>query len=242
MQTVTLSLFHFKGVSRTAWAFGQMGLARRVLQAMPDCSFVKQMGTGTKEGFTPVPNLHVYGIIAAWPSEEIARNRIADQRIFQRYRHRASESWTLYLRTTRATGAWSGSQPFLADPSLENAEPIVVLTRAQVKTRHLLAFWKRAPAISDVIGGDRHVVFKIGLGEVPFKNQVTFSIWPDQAAIKRFAYAKGPHQMAIQAVRDGDWFSEELFARFAVLGSEGTWGGAEKRLTTATEDAREAVF
>jgi spheroidene monooxygenase len=40
-----------------------------------------------------------------------------------------------------------------------------------------------------------------------------------------FAHKDGPHAQAIKAVRDGDWFSEELFARFKVLGDSGTWGG-----------------
>ena len=35
----------------------------------------------------------------------------------------------------------------------------------------------------------------------------------------------GPHAQAIKAVRDGNWFREELYARFHILGDSGTWGG-----------------
>ncbi len=40
------------------------------------------------------------------------------------------------------------------------------------------------------------------------------------------AFARtGPHAEAIRAVRDEGWFSEELYARFAVHSDAGTWNG-----------------
>lgn len=251
-QTVTLSLFRYSGIADAAWAFGQMGLARRAFAALPTTGFVKQLGTGVKEGFTPRPNWSVYGVIAAWPSEAIARETISDAQVFRDHRGRAAESWTLFLQTRRVWGAWAGGAPFQATPALAadsspqtedmsqrdgSDAPIVVLTRAQVKLRHVLSFWSQAPAVSDVIGENQHVLFKIGLGEVPFRNQVTFSIWPDAASIHAFAYADGAHARAIKAVRQGDWFSEELYARFALVGMEGSWSGAEGRLPRPIEAA-----
>ncbi|MEL6933929.1 MAG: spheroidene monooxygenase, partial [Pseudomonadota bacterium] len=83
----------------------------------------------------------------------------------------------------------------------------------------------RVPDISDMIGEDPNVAFKIGIGEVPLLHQVTFSIWPDTQGMARFARADGPHARAIKAVREGDWFHEELYARFNVRGDRGTWEG-----------------
>jgi spheroidene monooxygenase len=83
------------------------------------------------------------------------------------------------------------------------------------------------PGISDVIGTDPNVAFKIGIGEVPLLHQVTFSIWPDTASMAAFARGDGPHGRAIRAVREGNWFAEELYARFQLLGSEGTWQGRD---------------
>jgi spheroidene monooxygenase len=40
-----------------------------------------------------------------------------------------------------------------------------------------------------------------------------------------FAHRDGPHARAIRAVREGNWFREELYARFRVLGAEGQWSG-----------------
>ena len=76
-----------------------------------------------------------------------------------------------------------------------------------------------------MIGKDPNVIFKIGIGEVPWLHQVTFSIWPDAASMNQFART-GPHAEAIRAVRTEGWFKEELYARFVVLGDQGTWGGA----------------
>ena len=75
-----------------------------------------------------------------------------------------------------------------------------------------------------MIGQDPNVMFKVGLGELPLLNQVTFSIWPDTECMAGFART-GPHAEAIHAVREEGWFNEELYARFTLLSDLGTWGG-----------------
>ena len=203
-----------------------MGLARPAMARLPDIGFWKLCGSGTGEGFTPLPNTAVYAILATWPSEPVARARVAHGRVFQRYRAHAAESWTLYLAPTSVRGAWAGHVPFRADTRAQPG-PLAALTRATVKPRIARSFWRRVPAISDVIGADPNVIFKIGIGEVPLLHQVTFSVWPDTASMAAFARADGPHARAIAAVRDGGWFNEELYARFQILGETGTWGGID---------------
>jgi spheroidene monooxygenase len=102
---------------------------------------------------------------------------------------------------------------------------VAALTRASIKPSVAMKFWNRVPDISRMIGADTNVAFKIGIGEVPLLHQITFSIWPDVASMADFARTNGPHAAAIKAVREGSWFSEELYARFAILGDTGTWGG-----------------
>ena len=92
------------------------------------------------------------------------------------------------------------------------------------------------PDISRVIGADPNVMFKIGIGEVPWLHQVTFSIWPDAAAMATFART-GPHGEAIRAVRAEGWFREELYARFALVGETGTWGGRSPLTDTQNPEA-----
>ena len=222
-QIVSLSFYRFAQVPARMWAFAMMGLARRAMSKVPDIGFWKLCGSGTGEGFTPVPNTAVYAILATWPDEKTARQQTQTARVFQKYRTRASEAWTVFLSPTSTRGKWSGETPFSVFDAPNNGA-LAALTRATIKPSVLAQFWRRVPDISKVIGRDPNVVFKIGIGEVPWFHQVTFSIWPDTKTMANFART-GPHAEAITSVRDGNWFSEELYARFAVLSDCGTWNG-----------------
>lgn len=224
MQTVTLSLFRFDTRLTRLWVLGQMGVARFGLARTPDIGFWKLCGSGTGEGFTPRPNWDVWAILSVWPDLATARARISSAPVFTRWRQQAGEDWTIFLSPASARGDWSGRIPFaVTDPMLPGA--VAALTRATLRPSKLMKFWGRVPDISAVIGADPNVVFKIGIGEVPILHQVTFSVWPDAAAMANFARGDGPHGRAIRAVRDEGWFHEELYARFRILGSLGTWGG-----------------
>ncbi len=224
MHCASLSLFRFPSVASRLWVLGQMGSARFALPKMPGIRDWKLCGSGTGEGFTPVPNTQVWAILAAWESEEAARVGTAASDVFRRWRARASESWTVFLATTSVRGRWGGGEPFVPDAK-PGPGPLAALTRASVRPSVALRFWGRVPDISAMIGEDPNVIFKIGIGEVPFLHQVTFSIWPDIRSMAAFAREDGPHARAIRAVREGGWFREELYARFRVLGEAGTWGG-----------------
>lgn len=223
-QTTTITFLRFARWRDRAWAFAMMGGARRAMARVPDLQFWKLCGSGIGEGFTPLPNTAVYAILCTWPDAATAQARLAEQQIFARYRARASEHWTVYLKPTSARGAWSGKRPFspVSEPVFG---PVAALTRATIKPRILHRFWGRVPDISRMIGSDPNVMFKIGIGEVPWLHQVTFSIWPGTAEMAAFARTNGPHAAAIKAVRDGAWFREELYARFAIAGESGSWGG-----------------
>ncbi len=222
-QSVSLSFFRFSGGVARAWAFAQMGLARPSLARTPDIGFWKLCGSGTGEGFTPVPNTAVYAILATWPDDATARARVATSPVFARYRARAVEAWSVFLSPTSVKGQWSGQSPFSTGAG-SSSGPLAALTRATVRPSVAARFWGRVPNISDKIGADPNVVFKIGIGEVPLLHQVTFSIWPDERAMAAFART-GPHAEAIRAVRSEGWFKEELYARFAVCSDMGTWHG-----------------
>lgn len=223
-QITCLSVFRFAGPGARMWAFSQMLLARHAMARLPDVRFWKLFGSGVGQGFTPIPNTAVYGILTTWPSRDTASAGLK-AKVFRRYRNKASEHWTVFLETTSARGRWSGRSPFSVSSAAHGA--IAVLTRATLRPRILLQFWKRVPKISAAIGRDRNVAFKIGLGEVPWLHQVTFSIWPDSISVMDFARRDGPHAHAIRAVREGQWFAEELYARFNIVGSDGSWNGAD---------------
>ena len=225
MRTVSLSFFRFASLPARLWVLGQMGAARVSFARMPEVGFWKLCGSGSGEGFTPRPNTAVWAILATWPDAATATDRIERAPVYRRWRARASESWTLLLEPTSARGTWSGAAPFTPTEG-PCPGPVVALTRATIRTRTMLRFWARVPDISATIGADPSVLFKIGIGEVPFLHQVTVSIWPDAAAMAHFARGDGPHGRAIRAVREGGWFAEELYARFRILDEWGQWGGA----------------
>ena len=201
-----------------------MGIARVEMSRIQKLDFWKLCGSGTGEGFTPRPNTAVYAILCAWQDLETAEKQLKTNKIFERYRIKSSENWTVFLGPASVRGEWAGKKPFDADHKLDKG-PIAALTRATIKPSVALRFWKHVPAISNVIGKNNDVMFKIGIGEVPFFHQITFSIWPDAISMAEFARKDGPHARAIQSVREGLWFKEELYARFKVIDTKGTWNG-----------------
>lgn len=224
MQSVTLSLYHFGSLPARLWAFGQMATARFALRNVKGLQSFKLCGSGTGEGFTPVPNTAVYAILATWPDHDTARRAMFGADVFRRYNAMAEEVRTIFLTPASARGQWAGTEPFETQ-DIDIDGPIAALTRATVKPNVALKFWGQVPDISNVIGQDPNVMFKIGIGEVPWLHQVTFSIWPDTDSMANFARNDGPHARAIQAVREEGWFREELYARFRVDAIEGVWQG-----------------
>ena len=203
-----------------------MGLARLHLSRVPQISFFKLFGTGSDDGFTfkvnPLTNTGVYAILAVWQNKNIAEKTISIDSLFHRYRDYSTQNWTIFLEPISVKGVWNGKQPFAPNGDKIDGQ-IVALTRATLKIRTMLSFWKKVPNVQKMIASDKNVLFKIGLGEVPLFNQVTFSIWPNAEAMESFARKNGPHADAIRAVRKGNWFSEELYARFKICGENGKW-------------------
>jgi spheroidene monooxygenase len=169
MQVTTLSFFRFEGFWDQFWAFRQMGLARRPLRRLPGIGFWKLMGVG-RALFNPAPNFSLYAILATWPSVEAARAQTLGSAVFERYRARSVESWTLVLSATRSRGAWDHADPFPISEPLRPDEPVGVLTRATIDVAEdSCPFWRSVPA------GERHgrppsrrrCGSSIGMGEWP---------------------------------------------------------------------------
>ena len=192
---------------------------------MPGLRFFKLMGSGTGEGFAPVPNTAVWAILAAWDDAAAARRGLASGP-FARWEARAAETCHLTLAPTSARGAWGGVAPFGGGDAAggDSDAPLAVLTRATLRPAGLRGFWRKVPGVDAAIGADPAVRLKVGVGEVPWLHQVTFSVWPDARAMAAFART-GRHAEAVSAVRQGGWFAEELYARFRVADARGRWQG-----------------
>ena len=226
-QIVAISFFRFEGVFQKLWAFSQMGFARKKLKKIKQISFFKLFGSGTGEGFTPYPNTSVYAILSVWNNLGDAENNIEEREIYENYRTHSIENWTVFLSPISSKGYWDKTNPFKPNKNefKKKDHMLAALTRATIKPKIMLKFWSKVPAISKVIGNDKNVLFKMGLGEIPWFHQVTFSIWPNAKTMADFARKDGPHAKAIKSVREGNWFSEELYARFEVKKAIGKWCG-----------------
>jgi hypothetical protein len=72
------------------------------------------------------------------------------------------------------------------------------------------------------MNGAKGFITSVGIGEVPFIKQATFSIWESLDDVKQFAYRQRQHAEIIKLTRQEDWYSEDLFARFSIIQSFGT--------------------
>jgi len=139
-----------------------------------------------------------------------------------------AEVATISLRTLRARGRWAGHEvpapaPPAGDPGPDG--PLVVLTRARVRPRSWRSFTGAIPPVDADLQGAAGRLRSIGVGEWPVLVQATLSVWEDAAAMSAFSRTEA-HRRAIRRTADERWYTEELFARFAIAGVEGSWDGA----------------
>ncbi|TXK25022.1 spheroidene monooxygenase [Pontibacter qinzhouensis] len=222
----TLTLFGLKK-GHIRWGLAQMGTSVKPLNVTPGLLFYKLLGSGVGKGFSLQPNFRRYGLLCTWESGAAAEEFFKHAPLLETYRQHSEEIWTVWLHTLQSHGLWSGESPFA--PFLEKmpAGPVAVLTRASVNWLALPSFIKYAPAATRALDSAAGLLCSIGLGELPFVRQATFSIWESAEAIKAYAYKDVAHQEVIKRTRSENWYSEELFARFSPFASEGTWQGKD---------------
>jgi hypothetical protein len=221
----TLTLCRYRGAERI-WAFNRMGSARRDLARADGLRFWKLLGTGHGNGYSLKPDLSRYGLLAVWESVEASAAFLADAPLMRSYREHAAEAWSVTMLTLQTHGGWSGRNPFGgAVVPLATESPVAVLTRASIRPSRLRAFWRAVPATSERLAAAPGLLASVGTGEVPFVRPATFSVWRSERAMLTFAYGSSEHRDVIRRRRDEGWYSEELFARFLPVASEGTWNG-----------------
>ncbi|MDB5270297.1 MAG: Spheroidene monooxygenase [Hymenobacter sp.] len=229
MHLTTLTVFTLKPGHRR-WALAQMGTAPPQLQRVPGLRFSKLLGSGAANGFGVWPNFDRYGLMAVWEDVAFAEAFFSRNPLWAAYQQRSAEQWTVHLAPIKAQGLWDGKSPFdytATSVSAPAETPVAVLTRASIRWRKVPRFWKFVEPTSAALAHATGVRAAIGLGELPLVRQATFSVWESGWAMQEYAYKDAKHREVIKLTRRENWYAEELFARFRVLGSEGTMDGVE---------------
>jgi hypothetical protein len=214
-QITTITLFQFKSLASKFWALSQMQFAHKHLVKVNGQSFYKLMGSGRGSGFSIWPDFSVYALLQVWDSENVADEFFAKAKIIEDYHCRAAKIHTTFCKSITSHGYWDNQNPFAENLDLsDNESPILVLTRATIKWRHLYKFWKYVPTSYIPLNGNKGLVYSKGVGEWPMVQMATISLWKSAEAMKQFAYQSKEHQQAIKMTKDIKWYKEELFARF----------------------------
>ncbi|MES2764757.1 MAG: hypothetical protein V4642_02740 [Bacteroidota bacterium] len=220
----TFTLFSYSGFQK-AWAFSQMAFAPPLLKRVRGLEFFKMLGTGRGNGFSIRPDFSRYGLLCVWESEVVADEFFKSSPLFKKFLQHSDEYFTVKLQPFQAHGKWDGVAPFKTDKNIVLKTPVAVLTRATIRPQRLRRFWQFVPETSAELDAARGRIASIGIGEAPLFRQATLSFWHDEESVKDFAYRSPKHREVIRLTREEAWYSEDLFARFAVVKTEGKTEG-----------------
>lgn len=220
METVTTVTF-FSFTKNKFWAFKQMGIAPFRMNSVEGLKFFKFLGTGGGKGFSLWPDFSTYAFLGVWDDESTYVNFKNTHPIFLAYQKMADTQRDLVLESQMSHGKWSGVNPFQQNKSsdfkIKSKQLAVVITRATLRWNRLFSFWLAVPAASRAIEEAEGIQYFKGIGEWPFIQQATLSIWDDFEAVNTFAYKGKKHSEIIKKTREKKWYKEDLFSRFHLI-------------------------
>jgi len=216
-RVTSVSLYHFN--KNLFWAFKQMGIAPRQFKLTPGLHFFKFLGTGGGEGFSLKPDFSTYALLSVWESQHHFEQQLEENSVYKMYKENSYKVRHLLLKPIKSHGSWDNQNPFETDKdlSLEDTSPLVIITRATLNWSKLLSFWKSVPKASKAISQAEGIQYYKGIGEWPFIQQATLSIWNNAAAVNQFAYRSKRHAEIVTKTRKQKWYKEDMFVRFQLI-------------------------
>jgi hypothetical protein len=179
------------------------------------------MGSGKNGTFDIMPDFNQWAIMVFYEAEkyhEADLKPLLGKFIIGWWKFFKADTRYFLLEPYAGHGTWDG-QSFV-DPKNKTADPegkIAVLTRATIRLSRLKHFWTAVPKTADQLETNKGFIYSIGIGEIPFIKQATFSVWESIEDMKAFAYKKMAHQEVIRRTRKESWYSEEMFLRFRII-------------------------
>jgi len=187
--------------------------------------FYKLMGSGRNGTFDIMPDFNQWAIMVFFEADKYQEKDInhlskllLGKFILGWWKFFKADTRYFLLEPYAGHGTWDG-QSFV-DPKNKIADPegkIAVLTRATIRLSRLQHFWKAVPKTAEQLEANKGFVYSVGIGEIPFIKQATFSVWESIEDMKAFAYKKMAHQDVIRRTRKESWYSEEMFLRFKII-------------------------
>tara|TARA_X000001036_G_scaffold234986_1_gene219361 strand:+ start:5733 stop:6428 length:696 start_codon:yes stop_codon:yes gene_type:complete len=213
----TLTLFSFG--KNWYWPFKQMAFSKKNFKEKNGLEFIRVMGTGGGSGFSLRPDFSTYAILCVWKNKNSSELFFKSHEMFNTYIRKSISVRHIEMKAIKSHGFWDRLQPFknqeINDEIIDL--PVAVITRATLNWRMLIQFWISVPRISKAIQNAKGVFFFKGIGELPFIQQATISIWRSNDFINSFAYRNEDHKSVIKKTRKNNWYKEDLFSRFKVI-------------------------
>ena len=211
---------------RAPLVLGRLGTDRPRLERVEGLAFWRLLGTGSGDDTGPGADLTRSALFAVWDDESDLDEFFASHSIPRRW-ERANESWHVRLKSLGGHGRWRGVDPLDGMERGSREGAVAVLTRADVRRSAGRAFGRASREVDTELHTAEGLIDVVGIGEAPVGRLATFSLWESMDAVRAFAYAMPRHQQVIEQTRNGDWYSEEMFARFEPYASTGEWDGRD---------------
>lgn len=205
----------------------RMGRDRGRVRRTPGLRFAKLLGTGNGRTFTARDADPLrWGLLATWTGQDALAAFERDSPVAAAWDDLALERLRVDLRPIASHGQWSRREPFGRPVPVRHRGPVAALTRARLRPGAARDFWGAVPPVSADLRERTGLRAAVGIGEAPLGLQGTFSLWESDEAVR--AFTRGPaHTAVVARTAPERWYSEELFARFAVLATHGTLDGAD---------------